>query len=77
MIPNGPKIYQHFPLRGRPKSTRIGIFGLKICHLATLAEKAAASSSAPRGFFAIRRVFFYFFLCVLLRLPRKKHTKLK
>jgi hypothetical protein len=42
--PNGHKIdqmgvnviYQHLPLQDPPKLTQIGIFGLKICHLATL-----------------------------------------
>jgi hypothetical protein len=33
---NGHKIYQHLPLQDPPKFTQIGIFGLKICHLATL-----------------------------------------
>jgi hypothetical protein len=36
IIPNGHKIYQHFPSQGFPKFTQIGIFGLKINHLATL-----------------------------------------
>jgi hypothetical protein len=35
-IPNDHKIYQHFPFQGPPKCTQIGIFGLKINHLATL-----------------------------------------
>jgi hypothetical protein len=43
-IPNGQKIdqidikyvYRHLPLQVPPKFTQIGIFGLKICHLATL-----------------------------------------
>jgi hypothetical protein len=35
-ILNGHKIYQHFPFQGPPKFTKIGIFGLKINHLATL-----------------------------------------
>jgi hypothetical protein len=35
-IPNGHKIYQHFPFQGTPKFTQIGIFGLKTNHLATL-----------------------------------------
>jgi hypothetical protein len=30
------KIYQHFPFLGSQKFTQIGIFGLKIYHLATL-----------------------------------------
>jgi hypothetical protein len=38
-IPNGRKIYQHFPFQGSPKYTQIGIFGLKLNHLATLAGK--------------------------------------
>jgi hypothetical protein len=29
-------MYQHLPLQDPPKFTQIGIFGLKICHLATL-----------------------------------------
>jgi hypothetical protein len=28
--PNGHKIYQHFPFKGPPKYTQIGIFGLKV-----------------------------------------------
>jgi hypothetical protein len=35
-IPNGHKTYQHFPFTGPPKFTQIGIFALKINHLATL-----------------------------------------
>jgi hypothetical protein len=34
--PNGHKIYQDFPLQDPPKFTKIGIFGLKTNHLATL-----------------------------------------
>jgi hypothetical protein len=34
--PNGHRIYQLFPLKGPPKYTRIGIFGMKVNHLATL-----------------------------------------
>jgi hypothetical protein len=34
-VRNGHKIYQHFPIKGPPKFTPIGIFGLKINHLAT------------------------------------------
>jgi hypothetical protein len=36
VIPNGHKIYQHFPIEGPPKFTKIGIFGLKTNHLAIL-----------------------------------------
>jgi hypothetical protein len=35
-LPNGHKICQQFPLQDPPKFTQIGIFGLKINHLATL-----------------------------------------
>jgi hypothetical protein len=37
-IPNGQKIYQHFLISGPQKFKQIGIFGLKINHLATPAE---------------------------------------
>jgi hypothetical protein len=37
VIPNGHEIYQHFPFQGPPKCTEIGIYGLKLNHLATLA----------------------------------------
>jgi hypothetical protein len=39
MIPNDHKIYQHLPLKESPKLTQIGIFGLKINHLANLCER--------------------------------------
>jgi hypothetical protein len=35
-ITNGHKINQHCPFQGPPIQTQIGIFGLKIYHLATL-----------------------------------------
>jgi hypothetical protein len=35
-ISKGHKIYQHFPFQGPPNCTQIGIFGMKINHLATL-----------------------------------------
>jgi hypothetical protein len=38
IIPNGHKIYPHFPFQGPPKYTRTGIFGLKLYHLATLVK---------------------------------------
>jgi hypothetical protein len=34
--PTGHKIHQYLPLLDPPKFTEITIFGLKICHLATL-----------------------------------------
>jgi hypothetical protein len=36
--PNGHKIYHHLSLQDTPKFTQIGIFGLKIHHLATLVQ---------------------------------------
>jgi hypothetical protein len=30
------KIYQHLPMQDSPEFNHFGIFGLKICHLATL-----------------------------------------
>jgi hypothetical protein len=38
-VPNGHKISPHFPIKGPPKFTQIGIFGLKINHLATLSRR--------------------------------------
>jgi hypothetical protein len=35
-IPNGHRIYNKFRFQGTPKYTQSGIFGMKICHLATL-----------------------------------------
>jgi hypothetical protein len=35
-ITNGHKIYQHCPFQGPPKYTQIGLFGIKISHLATM-----------------------------------------
>jgi hypothetical protein len=35
-IPKGHRTYQHFPWQDPPKFTQVGIFGLKINHLATL-----------------------------------------
>jgi hypothetical protein len=39
-IPNGQRICQPFTLQGSPKLTQIRIFGLKISHLATLAQES-------------------------------------
>jgi hypothetical protein len=41
-IPDGQKIYPNFPIKGTPKITQIGIFGLKINHLATMHFSANA-----------------------------------
>jgi hypothetical protein len=37
-FPKSLKINQNFPLQGLPKMLKIGSFGTKIYHLATLAE---------------------------------------
>jgi hypothetical protein len=50
-IPNGLYNYQHLPLQNPPKFTQIGIIGLKICHLATLAVTAETLNAAPNLFF--------------------------
>jgi hypothetical protein len=42
-IPNGHKIYHHFPFQGPSKFTQTGIFGLKTNHLATLPKISATS----------------------------------
>jgi hypothetical protein len=36
IYPNGHKIYKNFPFYGLPTFIQMGIFGLKIYHLATL-----------------------------------------
>jgi hypothetical protein len=46
-IPNGHKIYQHFPFKGPPKCTQSGIFGLKKYHLATLIHNSIANPKKP------------------------------
>jgi hypothetical protein len=38
-IPNGHKIYQHFPLQDPPNLPTLDFFGLKINHLATLLRR--------------------------------------
>jgi hypothetical protein len=40
-IPNIQKIYIHFQFQGLQKFTQIGIFGLKMNHLATLAPSTS------------------------------------
>jgi hypothetical protein len=42
--PNGHKVYQRLPSQDHPKFTQIGIFGLKINHLATLPVSRKLSS---------------------------------
>jgi hypothetical protein len=53
-IPNGHKIYQHFPIKGPPKFTQIWIFGLKRNHLATLVSAAAESAKRHIRFTQVR-----------------------
>jgi hypothetical protein len=43
--------YQHLPLPDPPKFTQIGIFGLKINHLATLERTVNIIPLSRRGFF--------------------------
>jgi hypothetical protein len=40
-MPNGHKIYLHFPFQDPPKFTQSWIFGLKMYHLATLSHAPA------------------------------------
>jgi hypothetical protein len=46
---NGRKIYQRLLLQDPPKFTQLGIFGLKIYHLATLAWSSGVVSACHRG----------------------------
>jgi hypothetical protein len=46
-IPNGHKIYKHFPIEGPPKFSQSGIFGLKTNHLATLVAHIHVAIVAP------------------------------
>jgi hypothetical protein len=46
-IPNGHTIHQPFSIQGPPKFTQIGIFGLKIYHLATLTDQTNGNSTMP------------------------------
>jgi hypothetical protein len=48
-MPKGRKIYKHRPLQAPPKITQIGIFGVKIYHLATLVDAAAQLINALIG----------------------------
>jgi hypothetical protein len=43
-MPNNRKIDQHLPFQDPPKFTQTGIFCLKICHLATLVQKAKSNN---------------------------------
>jgi hypothetical protein len=46
---NGHKILQYFPFLGPPNFAQIGIFGLKINHLATLKLSSLASAKSYYG----------------------------
>jgi hypothetical protein len=48
-LPNGHKIYQHFPFQGPPKFTQSGIWGFKIYHLATLDACRSARPALKKG----------------------------
>jgi hypothetical protein len=49
--PNGHIIYQRLSLQDPSKFTQIGIFGLKICHLATLLPMLQKSQQLQFAFF--------------------------
>jgi hypothetical protein len=50
ILPNGCKIYPHFPFQCPPKYTQIGIFGLKTNHLATLLFGSGQRKEVCLGF---------------------------
>jgi hypothetical protein len=54
-IPNGHKIYQNLLLQDTPKFTQIGIFCLKICHLATLPYTLAGFDRTTHSSSHLRR----------------------
>jgi hypothetical protein len=56
-IPNGRKIYPYLTLQDPPNLTRIGILGLKICHLATLVPTANSDDGQTH----VTNVFHHFF----------------
>jgi hypothetical protein len=49
--PNGHTMYKHLPLQDLTKFTQIGIFGLKIYHLATLASTIRSFQGAKKSSF--------------------------
>jgi hypothetical protein len=51
IILNGQIIYQLLPLQDPPKLTQIGIFGFKICHLATLLLTFCFLKNKRKSFF--------------------------
>jgi hypothetical protein len=61
-VPNVHKIYQHLALQVPPKFSQIWIFGLKICHLATLYAGSGQRSLCPvfLGAVAILQLGFFF-----------------
>jgi hypothetical protein len=62
--PNGHKVYQHLPLQEPQKFTHIGIFGLKICHLATLMPTATSSSTWCMPTSAFHNTFSADYTCI-------------
>jgi hypothetical protein len=60
---NGHKIYQLFPMYGPPKYTEIGIFGLKIYHLANLNSEDRKLANLFRNL--VQRVRIYLPVCLL------------
>jgi hypothetical protein len=57
-IPNGHKIYQHFPFQGPSKFTQIGIFGLKLHKPSgNPAEDASRNNAGPGTDVMILKIF--------------------
>jgi hypothetical protein len=55
-------MYHPFPFQGPPKFTQIGIFGLKIKHLATLVGiESNAAANLESKYKSIRSAFFFHF----------------
>jgi hypothetical protein len=64
-ISNDHKIYQHFPILGPPKFDKIGIFGLKRNHLATLQNSARTDQNDfqhKKSGRIVAKLFFKFYL---------------
>jgi hypothetical protein len=60
-IPCGHIIFQPLPFPGPPKFTQIGIFGIKIYHLATLLENDRFEAEIYFLLFSQNFFFFFFF----------------
>jgi hypothetical protein len=63
-IPNGHNIYQNVQWQGVQKYVYIGIFGMKLCHLATLEWKQEKSN----------KMYKTTFICVSTLPPLRRHS---